>query len=78
MACSHKTCQCQLKGCGNEHPRYWKPTMTKSINGIEVGGDDEADCMAHYLLRMGYPNDRPDHLRRIAEGTVERHRARSS
>ena len=48
--------------------------MTMTINGHVAVGDDEADCMAHYLLQLGYPTDRPDHLRKISEGVVARHR----
>jgi len=41
--------------------------MKISINGVVCGGDDAADCMAHYLLQAGYPTDRAFHLRKIAE-----------
>ena len=68
MACSHETCECQIVGCGLDHPKGWKPKMTRCINGVIVHGEDAADCMAHYLLQAGYPPDRPEHLRKIAEG----------
>lgn len=70
MACSHQNCTCRMLGCGIDHPRGWAPKMTAIINGITVGGDDPADCMAHYLLQAGYPTDRPDHLRDIAQRMV--------
>lgn len=72
MTCSHESCTCHVIGCGTEHPRDWKPKMTARINGVIVSGDDAADCMAHYLLQCGYPTDRPDHLRGIAERVVAR------
>ena len=46
--------------------------MTASINGVIANGDDAADCIAHYLLGIGYPSDRPDHLRGIAESMAAR------
>lgn len=67
MACAHASCQCAIVGCGVDHPRGWKPAMTISINGVATGGDDAADCMAHYLLGLGYPRDNPARLRGIAE-----------
>lgn len=66
MSCSHEDCQCQIEGCGIDHPKNWKPTMKISINLVTCGGDDAADCMAHYLLQCGYPNDRPVQLRGMA------------
>ena len=76
MACTHPSCTCQIKGCGLTHPPGWKPTMVISINGVEVGGDDEADCVAHYLIHLGYPTDRPDHVRNMGERMVARHKAK--
>lgn len=72
MACAHETCVCQIKGCGLTHPARWKPAMTIVVNTTEVGGDDVADCFAHYLILMGYPTDQPDHLRGIAERMAAR------
>lgn len=71
MACSHKSCTCQIKGCGTTHLRGWKPKIMRTINGVEVGGDDPVDCMAHYLLQAGYPTDQPHHLRKIAESMAD-------
>lgn len=71
--CSHKTCQCQIAGCGLDHPKNWTPTVKMCINGVDVGGDDVADCLAHYLLQCGYPTDQPEHLRNIAVAVAERH-----
>lgn len=70
MACSHQSCTCQIIGCGTDHPRDWKPKMTARINGVIVAGDDAADCMAHYMLHLGYPTDRPEHIRKVAAGVV--------
>ncbi len=72
MACNHQTCQCELVGCGIDHPSDWVPQLEMSINASVVQGDDPADCMAHYLLSMGYPRDRPEHLRKIAESTAKK------
>lgn len=72
MACAHKSCQCEIQGCGLSHPAKWVPAMMISINDQKHGGDDVADCMAHYLLAAGYPRDRPDHLRRVAESMAAR------
>lgn len=72
MPCSHESCDCQIIGCGLDHPRDWKPKMTAIINGITVVGEDAADCMAHYLLQAGYPTDRPEHLRKVAESVAAR------
>lgn len=72
MSCSHETCQCQIEGCGLTHPKNWKPTMWININDNVVGGDDPADCLAHYLLDLGYPRDKPNHLRKIAESQASR------
>ena len=71
MACSHQSCTCEMVGCGLDHPADWTPKVTVNINGVVVVGEDEADCMAHYLLQAGYPPDRPEHLRRVAEGVVQ-------
>lgn len=46
--------------------------MTAHINGVVVAGDDHADCFAHYLLQAGYPTDRPQHLRKVAENMAAR------
>lgn len=72
MACSHVDCQCEIEGCGLTHPKNWQPTMTVQINMTVVSGDDPADCFAHYLLQMGYPRDRPDHLRKVSESMAAR------
>jgi len=72
MSCSHQSCACQVIGCGINHPPNWKPKMMVSINGVVVSGDDAADCMAHYMLQAGYPTDRPEHLRIVAERVVAR------
>lgn len=71
MGCSHESCACQIAGCGIEHPRDWKPSVTISVNGVVVTGDDHADAMAHYLLHLGYPTDQPQHLRKISEAMVK-------
>lgn len=73
MACNHVSCQCEVQGCGLTHPADWVPVMKMAINAHEVGGDDHADCMAHYLLSVGYPRDRPEHLRQLAESHVAKH-----
>lgn len=78
MSCSHESCACQVVGCGLDHPADWKPAMTACINGRVVTGDDHADCVAHYLLSMGYPTDRPKHLRGIAERMAARQIERRS
>lgn len=78
MACTHPTCDCQIKGCGVKHPAGWKPAMIISINGVPTGGDDPADCAAHYLIRLGYPTDRPEHLRQMGEGMAARWAERRS
>ena len=65
-------CTCHMDGCGIDHPHDWQPQMTAHINGVVVVGDDHADCFAHYLLRAGYPTDRPQHLRKIAENMAAR------
>jgi len=70
--CSHESCACQIIGCGIDHPRDWKPAVTARINGVLVGGDDAADCMAHYMLNLGYPTDRPEHVRQVAESIMAR------
>jgi hypothetical protein len=72
VACRHASCRCEIQGCGLTHPDDWTPVITMSINGHEVGGDDVADCVAHYLISLGYPTDRPDHLRSISEGQAAR------
>lgn len=72
MSCSHETCACQIQGCGIDHPKDWQPKMAAQINGVLVHGDDRADCFAHYLLQAGYPTDRPDHLRKVAESVAAR------
>lgn len=72
MSCSHSSCACAIEGCGLIHPRGWKPAMTIRINLVKVSGDDLADCFAHYLLQCGYPRDRPEHLRRVAERMAAR------
>lgn len=72
MACTHETCVCQIEGCGLTHPPRWKPAMTVVINTTEVGGDDLADCFAHYLIQMGYPTDDPARLRDMGERMAER------
>lgn len=73
MACRHKTCQCEIEGCGITHPANWTPPMHIEINGIVVGGDDPADCVAHWLLSLGYPRNTPEHLRAIAESHAAKH-----
>lgn len=72
MGCPHRDCTCQISGCGLNHPWDWIPHIVVQINGVEVGGDDFADCVAHYLIQCGYPTDRPDHLRRIVERMASR------
>lgn len=67
MTCRHEDCACSIQGCGIDHPADWKPKMTAYINGVVVTGEDLADCVAHYMLQAGYPTDRPEHLRRVAE-----------
>ena len=61
-----------LAGCGLEHPDDWEPTVSLIVNGVEVGGDDYADAMAHYMLQCGYPRDQPAHLRDVAERVAAR------
>lgn len=72
MSCTHVDCACQIQSCGLTHPENWEPRIRFRINGIEVGGDDHADCIAHYLLQVGYPIDRPEHLRKVAEHMAAR------
>lgn len=72
MSCTHANCACAIQGCGLTHPTDWTPVMKASINGVVVAGDDPADCIAHYLLRLGYPTDRPEHLRKVAESMAAR------
>jgi len=73
MACRHQTCQCEIEGCGITHPQDWTPAMHIELNGHEVGGDDMADAVAHYLLSLGYPRDIPEHLRKLAESLAAKH-----
>ena len=72
MACSHESCACRITGCGLDHPTGWMPKMSATINTVVASGDDAADCVAHYLLSIGYPTDRPAHLRKMAENIVAR------
>jgi hypothetical protein len=72
VSCSHVDCPCQIQGCGIEHPADWTPTVHITVNGKPCSGDDAADAIAHYLLSLGYPTDRSEHLRKIAEKMATR------
>ena len=52
---------------------HWMAKVTPCRN---AGHQCLVLVLAHYLLSIGYPSDRPDHLRSIAERQADRMQAR--